>query len=82
MKKAVVVSYNWNTRETLTTDFEGEGCAMRANAWVAKDGFLYRDFPEIAGWVHFTHRTPEAGEELLLHIRKTLLTGDAPGPLG
>lgn len=62
-KRAVVISYNWKTRETLSTDWEGDGAADKAAGWAHKESFLWKDFPAKAGWTHIMHWTPEAGRE-------------------
>lgn len=60
MKQAVAVSYNWKTQEILFTPFDGDGCVEDASNWVNKGSFLWIDFPESKGWVHFYHANKEA----------------------
>lgn len=54
--KVVVISFNWETEETLHTLFEGKECNEKANNWIHKDSFLWKDFPKSEGWTHFLHR--------------------------
>ncbi len=63
MKRAVVISFNWETEETMHMKFEGAGCADRAAGWAHKESFLRRDFPASEGWTHFVHWNSEAGDE-------------------
>lgn len=63
MKRALVISFNWNTKEILYTDFEGDGAAKKAEEWSHPKSFIWRDFPAKAGWVHFPYWNKEAGEE-------------------
>lgn len=59
MARAVVISFNWKTRETFHTVFElgkefpdplGTACG-----WAHEGSFLWRDFPARDGWEHFAH---------------------------
>ena len=60
MKRTVVIFYNWETEETLHTAFEGDGCALKAEAFMRS---IEKDFPESKGWAHIVHWNDEAGEE-------------------
>ena len=62
MQRSIVVSFNWKTKEILFNDFEGPGAAKDAEGWSHKESFLWRDFPEKDGWVHFPYWNKEAGE--------------------
>jgi hypothetical protein len=62
MKKAVVVSFNWNTQEIMFTDFEGDDAGRKAEGWVHEDSFVWRDFPASDGWTHFVHKNTECAE--------------------
>lgn len=62
-KRALAVSFNWNTGEILWEKFEGDGCADKARGWVHPKSFIQRDFPEKKGWIHFNWWNTAAGEE-------------------
>lgn len=47
--KAVLLSYNWETGETLSTAFEGAECEDKA---VAFRRAMAKDFAKDAGWEH------------------------------
>lgn len=59
MKKAVVVSFNWDTHDILFTDFDGDDAGIKAESWAHQDSFIWRDYPASAGWTHFVHKNPE-----------------------
>lgn len=60
--RAVVISYNWLTMETMHSQFEGEYAGSQAAGWVHKKSFLWKDFPERDGWVHFSYMNDLAGK--------------------
>lgn len=65
-KKAVVVSYNWDTQKILFTPFEGDMAGVKASDWASETidaGGIWKDFPCAEGWVHFHTCTPEAAKE-------------------
>lgn len=62
MERAVVISYNWDTGQHYHTPFDGEGAGVKAMNWVHKSSFIWQDFPESEGWVHFMHCNPEAAK--------------------
>lgn len=59
--RAVVISFNWLTKEILYIDFEGENAARDAEGWADKESFIWRDFPAKAGWTHFAYWNKRAG---------------------
>ena len=73
MKRSVVVSFNWETTESLHTSWSGDGCGMKAVSWADKRSFIWEDFPELEGWTHFCHLNPEAREELVDQRMEALL---------
>lgn len=73
MKRAVVVSYNWETNETMSTPFTGPGCADTAAGWCHEDSFLWEDFPADCGWEHFFRASPSAMAERGDRITKELI---------
>lgn len=72
MKRAIAVSFNWNTGEILQTTFEGDGCAEKAAGWVHPKSFIAKDFPESEGWEHFAHWSKQAGEERAAKLAEEL----------
>jgi hypothetical protein len=62
MKKAVVVSFNWNTRDIKFTDFEGPDAGWQAEEWVDPNSFVWKDFPASEGWTHILHKNEECME--------------------
>lgn len=62
MKKAIVVSFNWDTQRILFTDFEGDDAGEKAEDWAHENSFLWRDFPAHEGWTHFVHKNTEYAE--------------------
>ncbi len=52
MKKAVVLSFNWDTQKFLFSDFEGKDAELQAQAFRLS---VLDDFPESEGWSHFVH---------------------------
>lgn len=74
MKRAVVISFNWETGETLHQTFEGKGCADKAAGWAHPKSFIARDFPARDGWQHWAHWNKEAGEERGLRIADEVIS--------
>lgn len=62
-KRALVISFNWKTKQILFQDFEGDNAAKDAEGWAHPKSFIHRDFPAKDGWEHFAHWNKEAGEE-------------------
>ena len=62
-KRALVISFNWETKEILFQDFEGDGAAKSAEEWGHPKSFIRRDFPAKDGWEHIVWWNKEAGEE-------------------
>ena len=73
MKRAVVVSFNWKTKEILYTDFEGKDSGRKAVGWADPKNFLWKDFPKSEGWAHFHYCNKEAAKELGEQRMKYLL---------
>jgi len=52
--RAVAISYNWETGEIQSINFDGEGCVEQARKWVEGDGpDSARSFLVDRGWEHF-----------------------------
>lgn len=61
--RAVVLSFNWNTKKVMFQDFpESENPAQDAANWVAATSFMWKDFPESEGWVHVPYWTWSAAQ--------------------
>jgi len=72
MKRAVVISFNWETGKTMHTTYEGDGCASKAAGLASRGSYLWNDFPEEDGWTHFCHWNHEAGVERGEQLTKAL----------
>jgi len=52
--RAVAISYNWETGEIQSINFDGDGCVALARKWVEGDGpDSARSFLVDRGWEHF-----------------------------
>ena len=74
-KRAVAVSFNWETRKILFQTFDGDGAAEKALAWISPESFVQKDFLASQGWAHFTHCNEAARDEDLVLLLKAFSKG-------
>ena len=69
---AVVISFNFDTEQTMHTPFDGPNAGVEASQWVAKDSFLWDDFPESEGWTHVMACNAIAAANKSKHFLKSI----------
>jgi len=76
VKRAVAISYNWDTQKVLTTPFDGDNPGIDAMNWVREDSFLWKDFPQSDGWHHFFDCNEEAAKEKGAYLTRMMFGSD------
>jgi hypothetical protein len=65
MERALVLVFNWHTKEALTTSWEEENAGVKSYAW--RKG-IESEYPPAGGWTTCIHMNPEAAQKFAKQI--------------